>query len=78
MHRGALKRARGDRAETVSARRRSRSAPGQRYLQRVPSWDDRDAVALAILFHDAIYIPGRTDNESRSAELYRAAQRSRS
>ena len=36
---------------------------------RVPDWHVRDAVALAILFHDAIYEPGRSDNEARSAEL---------
>lgn len=27
------------------------------------------SVALAVLFHDAIYVPGRSDNEAASAEL---------
>lgn len=35
----------------------------------VPSWQDPSSVALAILFHDAIYEAGRTDNEARSADL---------
>jgi predicted metal-dependent HD superfamily phosphohydrolase len=39
------------------------------HFERVPRWQDRDAVALAILFHDAIYVAGRSDNELRSAEL---------
>lgn len=39
------------------------------HFERVPDWHDRDAVCLAILFHDAIYISGRTDNEAKSAEL---------
>lgn len=32
---------------------------------------DPNSVALAILFHDAIYEPGRSDNEQRSAALAR-------
>jgi predicted metal-dependent HD superfamily phosphohydrolase len=32
---------------------------------------DREAVVLAILFHDAIYDPARRDNEEASAELAR-------
>lgn len=33
------------------------------------SWHDPTSVALAVLFHDAIYEAGRSDNEARSAEL---------
>jgi predicted metal-dependent HD superfamily phosphohydrolase len=35
----------------------------------VPTWQDPTAVGLAIVFHDAIYEPGRRDNEQRSAAL---------
>lgn len=34
-----------------------------------PGWRAPVEVQLAILFHDAIYEPGRPDNEARSAEL---------
>lgn len=39
----------------------------------VPTWDDPRSVALAILFHDAIYVPGRTDNELESARFAQRA-----
>jgi predicted metal-dependent HD superfamily phosphohydrolase len=32
-------------------------------------------IALAIMFHDAVYRPGRPDNEARSADLLREAAR---
>jgi predicted metal-dependent HD superfamily phosphohydrolase len=35
-------------------------------------WTQPLEVYLAILFHDAIYVPGAHDNEQRSAELARA------
>jgi predicted metal-dependent HD superfamily phosphohydrolase len=35
----------------------------------VPEWNDATAVALALLFHDAVYEAGRTDNEALSAAL---------
>ena len=34
-----------------------------------PQPSDRLALTLAVWFHDAIYAPGRTDNEERSAHL---------
>jgi predicted metal-dependent HD superfamily phosphohydrolase len=34
-----------------------------------PGWRQPAEVALAMLYHDAIYEPGRRDNEARSAEL---------
>lgn len=41
------------------------------HFRSVPSWDDPVAVALAILFHDAIYVAGRGDNEAESARMMR-------
>lgn len=38
-----------------------------------PGWQAPAEIALAILFHDAIYVCGRGDNEARSASLARAA-----
>ncbi len=37
-----------------------------------PGWRQPREVYLAICYHDAIYVPGRTDNESLSANLARA------
>ncbi len=34
-----------------------------------PGWQRPGDVRLAILYHDAVYEPGRQDNEARSAEL---------
>jgi predicted metal-dependent HD superfamily phosphohydrolase len=34
-------------------------------------WQDPGAVYAAIVFHDAIYVPGATDNEARSAAWLR-------
>jgi predicted metal-dependent HD superfamily phosphohydrolase len=36
-----------------------------------PGWSDPVAVYLAVLYHDAIYVPGRGDNEVHSAVLAR-------
>lgn len=43
------------------------------HLATVPSWTHPSEVFLAALFHDAVYVPGRKDNEARSAELARTA-----
>lgn len=34
-----------------------------------PGWRQPRETWLAVLYHDAIYVPGRRDNEARSAEL---------
>lgn len=34
-------------------------------------WREPAAIYLAVVFHDAVYDPARTDNEARSAELAR-------
>lgn len=39
------------------------------HFASVSDWHDPNSVALAILFHDAIYEAGRSDNEARSADL---------
>ena len=36
-----------------------------------PGWRHLRETGAAVLYHDAIYQPGRTDNEARSAELAR-------
>jgi predicted metal-dependent HD superfamily phosphohydrolase len=42
-------------------------------VARGPGWMQPDEVRLAVVFHDAIYEPGRRDNEARSAQLARDA-----
>lgn len=37
-----------------------------------PGWAQPRETALAVLYHDAIYVAGRGDNEQRSAQLARA------
>jgi len=37
-----------------------------------PGWTHPDEVAFAVLYHDAIYVAGAKDNETRSAALARA------
>jgi predicted metal-dependent HD superfamily phosphohydrolase len=37
--------------------------------REVPDWEHPLDVLVALLFHDAVYVAGRTDNEARSAEL---------
>lgn len=41
-------------------------------LDRLPprSVDDRAALELAIWYHDVVYVPRRSDNERRSAQLF--------
>lgn len=43
-----------------------------RVVAREASWAAPVEVWLALLYHDAIYLPGRKDNEARSAELAQA------
>ncbi|MET1023701.1 MAG: hypothetical protein ABWX87_05265 [Pseudoxanthomonas sp.] len=38
-----------------------------------PGWRQPREVQLAVLYHDAIYVAGRSDNETRSAQLAREA-----
>jgi predicted metal-dependent HD superfamily phosphohydrolase len=42
-------------------------------VARGPGWMRPVEARLAILFHDAVYVPGRRDNEARSAQLAREA-----
>lgn len=39
------------------------------HFRAVSDWDDPVSVALAVLFHDAVYVAGRSDNEQQSADL---------
>jgi len=43
-----------------------------RTIAREAGWASPVEVWLALLYHDAIYVPGRKDNEVRSAELAQA------
>lgn len=38
-----------------------------------PGWNFAEEAALAVLYHDAIYVAGRSDNETRSAGMAREA-----
>jgi predicted metal-dependent HD superfamily phosphohydrolase len=72
--------------ELVDAVRRAYASPRRAYhdihhveevirrfveVARDVGWQRPREVYLALLFHDAVYVPGSTDNETRSAELAR-------
>ena len=40
-------------------------------IEAGPGWQQPREVLLAIVFHDAVYVAGRSDNERRSAEMAR-------
>ena len=40
-----------------------------RVVAEGPGWRQPREVGLAVLYHDAIYVPGRSDNEAESARL---------
>ncbi len=40
-----------------------------KHFHSVPSWQHPREVYLAVLFHDAIYLAGKSDNEAKSADL---------
>ena len=44
-----------------------------RHFHSVPQWQHPREVYLAILFHDATYLAGKSDNEAKSADLAESA-----
>jgi predicted metal-dependent HD superfamily phosphohydrolase len=44
-----------------------------RFAEVGPAWRAPREVYLAVLYHDAIYVPGASENEARSAEMARGA-----